>query len=67
MYGGAGDDTYRVDSINDVISEETVSGVDDAGSDRVSSSITFPLGRFFEKLTLTGSAAFDGTGYEVVN
>jgi Calx-beta domain-containing protein/hemolysin type calcium-binding protein len=67
MYGGAGDDTYRVDSISDVVSEETVAGVDDGGSDRVQSSITFTLGRFFEKLTLTGSAAIDGTGNELVN
>jgi serralysin len=67
MYGGAGNDIYRVDSIADIISEETVAGIDDGGSDRVSSSITFTLGRFFENLTLAGSAAIDGTGNELAN
>ena len=67
MYGGAGDDTYRVDNAEDVVSEETVSGVDDGGIDRVASSITYTLGSFLEKLTLTGTAAVDGSGNELVN
>ncbi|HZA02398.1 MAG TPA: hypothetical protein VE665_08965, partial [Hyphomicrobiaceae bacterium] len=61
MFGGFGDDTYYVDDSGDVVSEETVPGVDDGGNDRVYSSITFTLGRFFEKLVLSGTAAIDGT------
>ncbi|HEX6658448.1 MAG TPA: Calx-beta domain-containing protein [Ilumatobacter sp.] len=67
MYGGAGDDTYRVDSTADVVSEESTPGIDDGGIDRVSSSITYTLGRFLEKLTLSGTAPIDGTGNELGN
>ena len=68
MYGGSGDDLYRVDDIRDVISEEsTGAGIDDGGIDSVESTITYTLGNFLEKLTLTGTAAIDATGNELAN
>jgi hypothetical protein len=67
MFGGSGDDVYSVEDAGDVVSEETVAGVDDGGIDAVQSSITFTLGRFFERLTLIGTAALDGTGNALAN
>jgi hypothetical protein len=67
MYGGAGDDLYRVDNLADVVSETTVSGVDDGGVDTVESTITYSLGAFVEKLTLKGTAAINGTGNDLAN
>jgi Ca2+-binding RTX toxin-like protein len=67
MLGGSGNDTYRVDDAGDVVSEETVGGVNDGGIDTVQSSIIYTLGRFFEKLELSGSAATDGTGNDLAN
>lgn len=62
MIGGSGNDTYVVDSIDDVVVEDIESVVDTGGIDIVKSSVSFGLGRFVEKLTLTGTAAIDGTG-----
>lgn len=65
MRGGAGNDVYTVDSIGDTI-DESVAGSD--GIDRVQSSISFSLADpiqvlgTVENLTLTGSAAINGTG-----
>ena len=67
MYGGAGDDVYIVDSLGDVVSEQTVAGTDDGGNDRVLSSVSFTLGAFVESLTLTGSGAINGTGNDLQN
>src|SRR5262245_12746015 len=67
MYGGAGDDLYRVDNLADVVSETTVAGVNDGGTDTVESTITYSLGAFLEKLTLKGTAAINGTGNELIN
>jgi hypothetical protein len=67
MFGGAGDDNYRVDNVGDVVSEETVSGVDDGGLDIVTSTVTYTLGAFVERLTLTGTAAIGGTGNDLGN
>jgi Ca2+-binding RTX toxin-like protein len=67
MLGGSGNDTYRVDDAGDVVSEETVAGVDDVGIDTVQSSISYTLGRFVEQLKLTGTAAINGTGNELAN
>ena len=66
-FGGSGDDTYYVDNLGDVLSEQTVAGVDDGGNDRVYSTISYTLGAFFEKLTLTGSAAVNATGNNLAN
>ncbi len=62
MRGGSGDDLYRVDNVGDTAVE--ASG---RGTDTVLSSVTFKLGDHVEKLTLTGSAALDGTGNALGN
>jgi Ca2+-binding RTX toxin-like protein len=67
MFGRSGHDTYRVDDAGDAVSEETVAGTDAGGIDTVQSSITFTLGRFLENLTLTGTAAINGTGNALAN
>ncbi len=68
MFGGAGNDTYIVDDVGDVVREDTVAGMDDGGTlDIVEASVSFTLGAFIERLTLTGSAASDGTGNDQAN
>jgi Ca2+-binding RTX toxin-like protein len=59
LKGGAGNDTYLVDSTSDVILEDP-----GEGTDLVSSSVTYSIDPLFEveNLTLTGSAAINGTG-----
>lgn len=61
MAGGAGSDIYYVNDLLDTVSE--ANGLLDAGgTDLVKSSVSFQLGDYIEKLTLTGTAAIDGTG-----
>lgn len=67
MFGGAGDDTYRLDSTSDVVSEMTTAGQDAGGIDTVSSTISYRLGEFLEKLVLSGTAATDGAGNALNN
>ncbi len=62
LVGGLGDDTYVVDSLADVVTEGS-----DAGTDWVQSSVTYTLGLNVEILSLTGSAAIDGTGNALAN
>jgi len=57
MIGGDGNDTYIVDNIADAITE-----LADEGIDQVNASISYTLGNNLEKLTLTGTAAINGTG-----
>jgi Ca2+-binding RTX toxin-like protein len=74
MLGGAGNDTYVVSSTGDRVFETTTtSGTTDAGgTDTVQSGVSFNLNayagvRFVEKLTLTGTAAINGTGNALSN
>ena len=67
MFGGAGNDTYIVDNLGDVASEDNGSGGNAGGTDLVKSSVTYALGAYIEKLTLTGSAAANGTGNALNN
>jgi Ca2+-binding RTX toxin-like protein len=62
MAGGGGNDTYVVDNLGDTASEEGGSG-----TDLVRSGVTYTLGSGVENLTLTGSAAVNGSGNELVN
>ena len=62
LIGGAGDDTYIVDNTSDVVIESP-----GEGSDQISSSVTYTLSANVENLTLTGTAAINGTGNELDN
>ncbi|TPO13744.1 calcium-binding protein [Mesorhizobium sp. B1-1-5] len=58
MNGGAGNDTYVVDNVSDVVSEAA-----SQGTDTVLSSITYTISDSdVENLTLTGTAAINGSG-----
>jgi Ca2+-binding RTX toxin-like protein len=61
LTGGAGDDTYGV-STGDTVVEQA-----NEGTDLVLSNVSWTLGANVEKLTLTGTAAIDGTGNELNN
>ena len=62
LNGGAGDDTYVVDNVGDLVIE--VSG---QGTDTVLASVDYVLSTNVENLTLTGSAAINGTGNSLSN
>jgi Ca2+-binding RTX toxin-like protein len=57
MIGGLGDDNYVVDNIGDVVTE-----IANEGNDLVQSSASFTLSAYVDSLTLTGTAAINGTG-----
>jgi trimeric autotransporter adhesin len=61
MFGGAGSDRYVVNSSGDAVVEAF-----NAGSDTVSSSISYTLGSNLENLALTGSAV-TGAGNDLNN
>lgn len=69
MLGYAGNDTYIVDNAGDNVQDYTYSssGVDAGGTELVKASITYSLGNFLEKLTLTGNKAIHGTGNTLAN
>jgi Peptidase M10 serralysin C terminal/RTX calcium-binding nonapeptide repeat (4 copies) len=68
MFGGTGNDTYVVDNGGDIVNETGGNGLD-----TVQSSITFSLSDaahaigVIENLTLTGTAAINGTGNALAN
>jgi Ca2+-binding RTX toxin-like protein len=62
MSGGLGNDTYVVDNPGDVVTEAA-----SAGTDAVSASVTYTLSANVENLTLTGTAAINGTGNSRAN
>ena len=62
MLGDGGNDTYIVGQVGDVVTELTGEGID-----LVKSGITYSLTPNVEKLTLTGTAAINGTGNGMSN
>jgi len=62
LSGGLGNDTYVMSSVADTIIENA-----GEGTDTVQASITFTLGANLENLTLTGTAAINGTGNDLAN
>ncbi|MDP2794671.1 MAG: calcium-binding protein, partial [Sulfurisoma sp.] len=62
LIGGTGNDTYTVDNAGDTIVE-----LPDEGLDVVNSSVSYSLAANVERLTLTGTAAINGTGNELDN
>ena len=62
LIGGAGNDTYYVDSASDVLDESTGSGTDTEVA-----SVSDTLDNGIENLTLTGTAALNGTGNSANN
>jgi Ca2+-binding RTX toxin-like protein len=62
MAGGAGNDTYVVDNAGDVITETA-----NAGTDLIQAGVSYTIADNVENLTLTGTAAINGTGNELDN
>ena len=62
LIGGAGDDTYLIDNTSDVITENA-----NEGTDTAEASVSSALSANVENLTLTGSAAINGTGNGLTN
>lgn len=62
LVGGAGDDVYVVDVTTDIVTEAA-----NEGNDTVQSVVTWTLGANIENLTLTGTAAINGTGNTLNN
>lgn len=62
MIGGTGNDTFVVNSTGDIVTEAA-----SEGTDTVQSSITYTLAANLENLTLTGTAAINGTGNSANN
>ena len=62
MTGSTGNDLYYVDNTGDKVTEQA-----DEGADTVFASITYTLPANVENLTLTGSAALNGSGNGLAN
>jgi Ca2+-binding RTX toxin-like protein len=69
MWGGAGNDVYYVDNASDQTNEaiSAANTADATGTDLVYSSVARILGNYLENLTLTGTAAINGTGNALAN
>ncbi len=63
MTGGAGNDLYYVNDAGDIVTETSATG----GKDTVSTSVSFALGSFVEKLLMTGAGDIDGLGNDLNN
>lgn len=63
LEGGTGNDVYYVSTGDTALEDATTSG----GTDLAYSDVTWTLGNYFEKLTLTGTAAINGTGNQLSN
>ncbi|WP_369408267.1 beta strand repeat-containing protein [Reyranella humidisoli] len=62
LEGGSEDDLYYVDDAGDVTVE-----LADGGYDRIAASVSWSLGDEFERLSLRGTDAIDGTGNALAN
>jgi Ca2+-binding RTX toxin-like protein len=62
MSGGLGDDIYVVDSVGDLVVENS-----SAGADSVETALSYSLTANVENLTLTGSSSVSGTGNSLAN
>ena len=62
LVGGAGNDTYVVDNAGDIVMEAS-----SEGKDTVQSAVSYTLRVNLENLTLTGTAAINGTGNTLNN
>ncbi|WP_336936279.1 beta strand repeat-containing protein [Acinetobacter beijerinckii] len=62
MVGGMGRDTYYVDNVNDVVTEQV-----NEGTDRVFASVNHTLAANVEDLILRGAANLNGTGNDLAN
>jgi Ca2+-binding RTX toxin-like protein len=62
LVGGTGNDTYTIDNAGDVTTE-----LANEGTDLVNASITWALAANVENLTLSGTAAINGTGNALDN
>ncbi len=70
MEGGGDDDTYTVDTYSDdgiSANDDQVVELAGGGNDLVRSSVSYTLGAEVERLTLTGTAAINGTGNALAN
>ncbi len=62
MSGGLGDDTYFVENVGDLVTENS-----NAGTDLVSSKLTYTLPANVENLILAGTSAINGSGNNQAN
>ncbi|QIM67782.1 hypothetical protein A4G16_10645 [Mannheimia granulomatis] len=62
MFGNQGNDTYVIDSVADVVTEEV-----DQGTDHIYSLVNYTLDANVENLTLIGTTAKNGTGNALNN
>ena len=62
LAGGAGDDTYVIERLADIVVEQPSAGID-----LIRTPLTYTLGDNLENLTLTGAAPVTGTGNALNN